>query len=342
MRRAKPRWGFLLGIWLVGISSSATPQSTSQAPAAGVTVSGFLVTPDKTTLQSGAVLMNPIVGDSLASHPPDDVRFLPDGSFSFQNVSPGTYQIRARGQTTGGGATLFANFRVHVGNRDVTGLQLVLRRGAVVTGTVEVNSDDRPDFNRIRVRAPFVDGTSFGDALTGVVQSGGRFRLDGVMEGEHYIRLDGLPEPWVLKEAHWRGTDLADMPFMATSGGTIGGVRLVVSTQANEIRGIVRDHAGQPVPYATVVISPASYKTWRGGSPRFVITRSGDDGSYRHRGLPAGEYRVIAARNLNEADVRAARARALPGVSVRFGDADTRVLNLEVRSGATPQLPAAR
>ena len=129
-----------------------------------------------------------------------------------------------------------------------------------MSGTVEVRAGDdgRPDFSRARVRAPFVDGTSFGDALTGVVQRDGRFRLDGVMEGEHYLRLDGLPEPWVLKAAHWRGADLAVMPFMATSGEMIQGVRLVVSAQANEIRGVVRDPAGQPVEQAIVVISPAA------------------------------------------------------------------------------------
>ena len=339
MRRVKPGVGFLLSVWLVGVSMADAP-TISRAPAPGVTVSGSIVTPDKTSLQSGAVLMNPIVGDTLASHPADDVRFLPDGSFSFQNVAPGTYQIRARGQTTSGAATLFGSYRVHVIDRDVTGLRVVLRPGAIVTGTVEVQSGEggRPDLGRVRVRAPLVDGSSFADALTGVVLGGGRFRLAGVMEGEHYLRLDGLPEPWVLKQAFWRGVDVADMPFTATSGETIQGVRMVVSTQTNEIRGIVRDAAGGPVADATVVISPASYKRWLAGSPRFVIVRSGPDGAYGHRGLAPGEYRVGAAQNLSEADVRASRARGLSGVVVRLGDAETRVVDLEL----TLVLPAAR
>jgi hypothetical protein len=343
MRRVKPGVGFLLWVWLVGVSM-ADAQTIPRRPAAGVTVSGSIVTPDKTPLQGGAVLMNPIAGDTLASHPADDVRFLPDGSFSFRNVAPGTYQIRARGQTTSGAATLFGSYRVHVSDRDVTGLRLLLRPGAIVTGTVEVQSGEgeRPDLGRVRVRAPLVDGSSFADALTGVVPGDGRFRLAGVMEGEHYLGLDGLPEPWVLKQAYWRGTDLADTPFTTTSGEIIQGVRMVVSTRTNEIRGMVRDAAGGPVADAIVVISPASYKTWRAGSPRFVITRSGDDGQYRHRGLPAGEYRVTAARNLSEARVRASGARELPGVAVRLGDADTRLVDLEVLSEATPRWPAAR
>src|SRR5688500_5494973 len=217
MRPARRWTGVLPGIWLAGLMTTAG-QGIPPASPPGVTVSGLVATSDHAPLQSGAVLMNPVVGDTLASHPADDGRFLPDGSFSFRNVLPGEYQIRARAQT-GGGPPLFAGYRIHVRDRDITDVRLLLRPGATVTGTVEVDAADSgaraPSFASLRVRAPFVDGSSFADALTGVVQKDGRFRLVGVMEGEHYFTLEGLTGPWVLQHVHWRGTDLTDAPLAA-------------------------------------------------------------------------------------------------------------------------------
>ena len=342
MRPARRGAGVLPGIWLAGLMTAAG-QSVPPAPRA-VTVSGLVATSDHAPLQSGAVLMNPLVGDTLASHPADDGRFLPDGSFSFRNVAPGEYQIRARAQT-GGGPPLFAGYRIHVRDRDITDLRLLLRPGATVTGTVEVDAADlgqrAPSFATLRVRAPFVDGSSFADALTGVVQKDGQFRLVGVMEGEHYLTLEGLPGPWALQHVHRQGIDLTDVPFAAASGETIRDVRVTISARATEIRGTVRDAAGQPAGDATVVISPASYRTWLGGSRRFVITRSDAGGRYQHRGLPAGDYRLLASRELRDVDVRASRAKDLPGAHVSLNAGERRDIDLVLAPGPV-LIPAAR
>lgn len=334
MRPARRWTGVLPGIWLAGLMTTAG-QGIPPASPPGVTVSGLVATSDHAPLQSGAVLMNPVVGDTLASHPADDGRFLPDGSFSFRNVLPGEYQIRARAQTVGG-PPLFAGYRIHVRDRDITDVRLLLRPGATVTGTVEVDAADSgaraPSFASLRVRAPFVDGSSFADALTGVVQKDGRFRLVGVMEGEHYFTLEGLTGPWVLQHVHWRGTDLTDAPLAAASGDTIRDVRITITARATEIRGTVRDAAGQPAGDATVVMSPVSYTTWLGGSRRFVITRTDAGGRYHHRGLPAGDYRLLASRELRDVDVRASRARELPGVHVSLNTGERREIDLVLAS----------
>ena len=333
----------LPGIWLAGVLTSAEQGVPPQATR-GVTVSGMVVTAGDLSLQSGAVLMNPVAGDTLASHPADDVQFLPDGSFHFRNVTPGTYQIRARAQAVGG-PPLFAGYRVLVRDRDITDVRLILRPGGTVTGTVEVETTDAksgtPALATLRVRAPFIDGSSFADALTGVVQKDGRFRLVGVMEGEHFLTVEGLSSPWVLQQALWQGTDLTDVPFPTVSGETIRGVRITLGRRANEIRGTVRDRAGQPAADATVVLSPTSYRTWLGGSRRFVILRTDAGGRYHHRGLPEGDYRLLASRDLREADVRASGARDLPGVHVRLERGNSREIDLVLASGPGV-VPAAR
>ena len=325
MRPAR-RWaGVLPAIWVAGLLTTAD-QGVPPAAKKGVTVSGVVVGPDDDPLQSGAVLMSPAAGDTLALHPAGDVRFLPDGSFSFSHVGPGEYQIRARAQIAGG-PPLFAGYRVLVRDRDIADLRLLLRPGATMTGTLEVDAVDanRPALvlTGLRVRAPFVDGGGFGDTLTGSVQRDGRFRLVGVMEGDHFVTVEGLPDPWTVKHARWRNTDVTEIPLSVASGETIQDVRITITTDASEVRGTVRDQAGLPVPDAIVALSPTSYQTWLGASRRFAITRTDGGGRYQYRGLPTGDYRLLASRVLAEADIRASRARELPGVHVRVGAALT-------------------
>lgn len=231
MRPAR-RWpASLTGIWLAALLAMAPP-GVPMGAGRGVTVSGVVVAPDGARLQSGAAMMNPVGGDVLASAPPDDAQFFPDGSFSFGSVSPGLYQIRARAQTVKGETTLFAGYRIQVRDRDISGLRLVLRPGATVSGIVEVEAGDAaarfPGFAGLRVRAPFADGSRFGDVLTAGVQADGRFRLTSVMEGEHHFTLDGLTAPWVVQGARWRDVDVANRPLTIASGETIDGVRITI------------------------------------------------------------------------------------------------------------------
>jgi hypothetical protein len=306
----------------------------------GVTISGHLVAPDDRPLQSGAVVMRPATGETLASHPVDDVQLLPDGAFTFRHVRPGSYQIRARAQTAPNAVTLFGGYRVDVGSRDVTGIHLVLRPGAIVTGAIEVEpgGPGAPDLSSARVRAPFVDGSRFADALTGSIHRDGTFRLAGVMEGDHFVAIDGLPDPWVVTHASWRGADLADLPFTAESGGTVDGVRIVVSTRATEIRGSVRDAAGEPAPNATVFIAPPAFTRWLGGSRRFVRLITDASGAYRHRGLPPGEYRVQAFPE----PLLLPPAGASGGTPVRFDAAETREVDVRLGGAAALASAAAR
>ena len=79
----------------------------------------------------------------------------------------------------------------------------MLRRGGLLDGRLIVESRSGakpPPLPSIRVRAPFVDGNSFGDALTGTVQPDGAFALRGLMKGSHQLVLDGLRPPWVAEE----------------------------------------------------------------------------------------------------------------------------------------------
>ena len=153
---------------------------------------------------------------------------------------------------------------------------------------------------RLRVRAPFADGSSFGDALTGDVAPDRTFRLRGVMTGWHYFEIEGLPEPWALARVLVRGREPAIGPIEVHESEQLPNVRLMVSTTATELSGLISDAAGHPVADALILLRPPGAPQWSGGDPRYQMARSDASGRYRIRRLPAGAYKAAALIAVDE------------------------------------------
>lgn len=303
-------------------------------------VSGIIGTEDRRPLMSGAVIMTPVHGQGLIPVPTQDVMILPDGSFAFRNVPPGRYQIRARGEVDGRGAALFATFKVAVEGRDIGNVNMVLRPGASAAGRVVVESARAakpPGFAGWRVRAPFADGSSFGDALTGEVLADGSFVVGGLMSGSHILTVEGAPYPWVLKSVLYRGQDITDLGFDVDNRQRVEDLRVTITDVATDLSGVVRDGSGRVVADATVLIIPLSQQFWTRTSRRLGLLRTDAGGRYRVRGLPAGEYRAVASLEMDESE--AYRPGLLKdfsdaGVSLSLKNLEARVLDLPLTSMA--------
>lgn len=303
-------------------------------------VSGRLTTPDGRPLVSGALIASPVPGDGLPTIASDDVWILPDGRFEFRNLPPGRYEIRGRGETEPQGTSLFATFQVTIRGRDVKNVELALIQGASVTGRLVVEAVRTPKpvpFSGVRVRAPFADGSSFGDALTGDVGPDGAFSIRGLMAGRHVITVEGLPEPWVLKSVVHRGQDITDTGLDAQSRQAFQDVRVTITDVAGEIAGLVLDGGGAAVGHALVLLVPPSPQYWGPTSRRLRAARTGTAGRYRISGLPPGEYRLVASLDLDETDVAredVLRAAAAGGAPVRIAGVESRTVDLRLADAA--------
>jgi hypothetical protein len=283
-------------------------------------------------LINGAVIMNPAQDEGPVAAV--DAMIFPDGSFVFSNVPPGTYQIRALAQTEPGGTPLFALFRIAVQATDMDHVDLTLAPGASASGTVNVDAARGarpPAFSDMRVRAPFADGSSFGEALTGGVLRDGSFAIRGVMTGPHLFIVEGLPHPWVLKSVMHRGQDITDAGIQADSRQRFDDVRITITNVASEVSGTVRDKDGRGVAGALVVFVPVPQQFWALVSRRFGRLRTDAAGHYLVRGLPPGDYRAAASLELDDRDAYRpdiVRAVGQAGVGVRLDTLATRVLDL--------------
>jgi hypothetical protein len=269
------------------------------------TVSGTISPVTNRPLLSGAVIMSATVYDGLGAVASQDVEIRPDGTFTFRNVPPGQYQIRARGLTDPQGPALFATYGVTVEGQDIDNVALTLTPGATVEGIVTFEAERTPkpaSFPGLRVRVPLADGSQFGDALTGDVLPNGRFRIRGVMAGTHYFSLEGLPDPWVIKSIVFRGRDIADGPLDIVGPEDIRDVRIVVTDAATEVQGSVRS-GGRTIAEALVVAFSAAPQFWTFASRRVRTARTDASGRYHLRGLPPGAYHVAATMGLDESEV---------------------------------------
>jgi hypothetical protein len=316
------------------------PRAVPAPPRAGVQrgarVRGRLVSQDGRQLLSGAVILSPI-DEPPVQVPSEDVTISPDGTFEFRNVPPGRYEVRARALTQPDGVGLFATYRVTVDGTDVEEeVVLTLVPGATASGGIIVEkrqSAEPPQLNGLLVRAPLADGSSFGDAVTGRSNDEGQFAIRGLMAGSHVVRIQGLQDPWVLKSVVLRGRDVTDAGFDAESGQEIRDLRVTITDVATQVTGTVRDAGGNGTADATVLVVPLSPQFWTRSSRRLVVLHTDASGRYRVRGLPAGEYRLVASAALDEADAfrrDLLRDVAAAGVPLSLEPLQSRVLDLQL------------
>lgn len=269
-------------------------------------VSGQLAAADGRELFSAAIIMSPVEGQGAPMVPPDDPQLLPNGRFSFGEVVPGNYQIRARGQTDRTGAALFAVFAIQITGTDLEGIQMTLRPGGLLDGRLIVDSKrgaKPPPLPSLRVRAPFTDGNSFGDALTGTIQVNGSFALRGLMKGPHQLVLDGLPAPWVVKSVQFHGTDITDQAFEVTEREQFRDVRITITDTGSELTGVVQNARDLPVANTGVLVFPRVALFWLRTNRRMRIAYTDRDGRFTVPGLPAGEYLAVASLAVDESDL---------------------------------------
>jgi Carboxypeptidase regulatory-like domain len=305
-------------------------------------VTGQLIAYDTRQFLSGAIIMSPL-GEGVPMVAPEEPQLFPDGRFSFASVAPGRYQIRARGQTDRAGSSLFAVYSIEVFGRDLEGIRMTLRPGAVLDGTVtfeSVRGSRAPDLSTLRVRAPLVDGNAFGDSLTGTVKSGGAYVLRGIMKGSHQLVVDGLSPPWVLKSVSYRGKDITDAQLAVDEREQLHDVRIVLTDGASEVSGVVENPRKLPVADTGVLVCSQMPAFWVRTSRRVRVTFTDRDGRWRVAGLPPGEYFAVASPLIDESDPgRRERLEALAPIGTPFrieSDEARPTLTLQVNTQVPP------
>ena len=235
----------------------------------------------------------------------------PSGTFTLTNVPPGEHFIDVRPTPRGGGSgTEFASVPLTVANENISGLRITTGPGATVKGRVvfEGTAPRTGGFGPLRVTAQAEDpqmptfgmGMMMGGGLIGdgSVMDDGTFELGGVM-GNVLFRVMAPPN-WTLKSVTIQGDDMTDVPYEFKGAQALSDVVIVLTDKLTEISGGVTDNRGRALTDYVVVLLPGEMKEGAAAT-RFTRTiRPDQQGAYRVRGLPPGEYLVAAVESLEQ------------------------------------------
>jgi hypothetical protein len=264
-----------------------------------------------------------------------------------KSVAPGPYTLNVRSAVDIGGATVqeTAAAQIIVGEAPVDNISLQTSSGWSASGQVTTETGAAPSVPRERIRLtsrPAADasgvrsslstnGPGPGNADSGRVREDWTFVVSGVF-GPARIRAT-LPDGWTVKQILQDGRDVTDSVFEMRSGETLQGLQVIVTDRTNAIAGQLADDKGAPIVDGTVIAFSTDTEKWTEDSRFVQSARPDQEGKYRVRALPAGEYFVVAVNYVEEGmwnDPEFLDSVRRYAQKVSLGDADTQTASLKL------------
>lgn len=314
--------------------SAATPASASvvsvgageERSSVDIAVQDIRASNVRGTVTNAAASAGVAVQVSILPDDPTDgsinqsTRAGPDGRFILRDIPPGQYTVVA--QTVPGppipppggfgptnppspprlddASRLWGRAQVTVDGPATPDLTIPLQPGKSISGRVAFETQTMPDLTRAALMVTVTNAPSpqinySGPSPQARVTPDGRFTLNGISPGRYTLRLSGGLE----KSAVVDGVDTLDFPLNFTAEHDITDAVITATDKLTELSGTLTDAAGKPAVEYTVVLAAADSRYWTPGSRRILVGRLGPDGRYTFRNMPAGDYLVAAAADLD-------------------------------------------
>lgn len=267
------------------------------------------------------------------------------GEFALEGLAPGAYAVFSLTDEDAPAETYSDVVRFEVTDSDVGGLEVRLRRGASVSGVVQVEgTNDRATVARVLGRLKIMAHVEAGrGGLTAPtfanasVAPDGSFRAAGLRPGQLRIGLGWPQQPGVtLSRVEVGGVPQRDGIEVA-EGAQLTNVRVVVSYGTAVVRGQINVVNGTLTPEARLVVFARHLGQGEEAAARGLGRRGAQvdaRGHFAFEGLPAGEYEITARLFTREGE-RGGGARQT--VSVPEGGEAAVALTLDL--AATPAAP---
>ena len=224
-----------------------------------------------------------------------------DGAFTISNVTPGEYRLSA-GRQAGDptGEPEIAEITIVVDGVDLENVSLAGSVGGTISGRVIAEGATQPKWSSVRVdvrqplrnqSSPGILGT-FRNSGSATAKDDGSFVVEHVFDRARFQL--SLPEGWMVKSITHGGRDIADGELSLRSREELRDVEIVITDKMTTIAGQLLDVKNQPIHDATVVVFSADGQKWFESSRGVKAARPDQQGHWRVRALPPGEYLAVA------------------------------------------------
>lgn len=263
---------------------------------------------------------------------------VPGPSTGISGLASGPPGTQVLSSSVAGDRSFFARNALAVGEADITGLAVPLRRGATVRGRVGFQGDGAPP-NPVAIVAEAADG----DPATGMYQSGVRvqpgsddeFVIAGLPPGRFLLRVLGLTPRHALQSIRGPNADHTDRA-LEIAGSDTADLVITLTDRVAVVQGTVTTEG--PPRLLTVIAFPADRALWASygmSAPRFKAAPVKNDGSFSIPNIPAGDYLLVAveasqSRRWQEPAFLEAASRVATRVTAEWGRTRTQALKTVV------------
>jgi hypothetical protein len=137
------------------------------------------------------------------------------------------------------------------------------------------------------------EDTMFGTIPPATAKDDFTFEL-GANPGRVMLRTIELPPGWGLKGVRVHGTDVTDSGIEISAGEDLTDLEVELTTAITEVSGLVSSGRGERLANYTVVLFPRDRERRTGNSRYVSVGRPDQDGRFKVRALPAGDYYAVA------------------------------------------------
>jgi uncharacterized protein (DUF2141 family) len=233
-----------------------------------------------------------------------------EGAFAFDHVPPGRYVVAVRASPDGSTqlrydptTSLWASTEIAVNGEDIANVVLTPVAGLTIEGRLVFEGQRSARLTEFRGMAlPLSSRLSPGAQPFAEVAPDGRFSIRNVPAGLYQPEFTaGIRTPigaWWLKSVVMEGREALDAPLEFRT--STNDAMVTFADIASELNGRVTDAVGQPAPNCVVVVFPVNNTSWFFNSRRIAAVPPDAQGRYVIRNLPAGDYLIVARRDLNQ------------------------------------------
>lgn len=217
-----------------------------------------------------------------------------DGKFEIRSVIPGSYWLMA--QSAEDGQRLMARVPLKVGNSTVEGVEVVLKPGMDVSGTVATEGQTKIELGQINVSMMAKEMGGFMPGGGGArVKDDGTFVIRGIFPDNYRVSVFAGGQQFYLKTV-MAGQQEAKNGEISVVEGAPPVLSLVVSSAAGQVNGSVVNDKKEPAQGSTVVLIPSADR--REQAQLFKSVTVDQYGKFSMSGIAPGDYKLLAWENI--------------------------------------------
>jgi hypothetical protein len=218
--------------------------------------------------------------------------FAPPGSYVIQAQNR-VFDETARGVGEAAWSMLpTGRTAISVLDRDVENVRLSVKRPSIVSGQVGAQGEAVPNMGMHLSLIPTSRSPEAWEPPGSDVAANGTFRFIGMIDGEYFVRAQGVPKGFSVKSIQYHGEDILDQPWRF-SNPTSGNLEVVLARETAEVSGVVTNVRVEPISVSVVLIPELRSRT-----DLYRVSTTDQHGQFAFADVAFGNYRIFAWEGL--------------------------------------------